>query len=295
MQKKKHRLTMTKKQELEGLFFALPFIIGTMAFFAYPIIYSFLLSFGELDKGSGNMNIIFSGLGNYKRIFVSDTTFLPSLTQVVYVSLLKVPLTLIISLLFAIMLDKAKSFKGFFRIAVFIPFLLGTGQVLDSMLDLGFSKQILAIWDNPYIPEELLTYMGEDILSLLESLFNVIVMVLWSCSVQTLLFLSSIQSISPALYESAQIDGANAYENFWKITMPMVAPMMMLNAVYTIIMSFTGRNNNVLKYILSYTLQKAQYGFSAALGWIYFLIVFLFIGVAWLLIGSYVRRNAKEG
>ncbi len=295
MQRNKHRLTMTKKQELEGLFFAMPFIIGTLAFFAYPIIYSFLLSFGDLDKAGGTMRIIFSGIGNYKRIFVKDTTFLPELLNVIYASLLKVPLTLIVSLLFAIMLDKSKRFKQFFRIAVFIPFLLGTGQVLDSMLDLGFSKQILNIWDNPYIPQELLTYMGEDILTLLESLFNVIVMVLWSCSVQTLLFLSSIQSISPALYESAQIDGANAYENFWKITLPMVSPMMMLNAVYTIIMCFTGRNNNVLKYILNYTLQKAQYGFSSALGWIYFLVVFVFIGVAWLLIGSYAKHNAKGG
>lgn len=286
---------MARRQSLEGLFFASPFIIGTLVFFAYPVLFSLLISFGDLSQAKGTLNIILSGIGNYKRIFVTDTTFLSELLNVVSVALLKVPLTIIISLLFAIMLDRAKRFRAFYRIAVFVPFLLGMGQVLDCMLDLGFNTQILAIADNQYVPRELLAYMGSDILGLLDRVFAMIVMVLWSCSVQTLLFLSAIQSISPALYESAQIDGANAYDNFWKITMPMVSPMMLLNAVYTIIMSFTGRNNNVLKYILLYTQQKAEYGFSSALGWTYFLIVFLFIGIAWLLIGGYMRHNAKGG
>lgn len=288
---KKKRLSMTKRQSLEGVFFATPFIIGTLVFFAYPLVFSMLLSFGDLDKKAAGLNIIFSGIGNYKRIFVSDANFLPGLWNICSISLLKVPLTLIISLLFAIMLDRAGKLKSFYRIAVFIPFLLGMGQVLDAMLDLGFSSQILAIRDNPYIPRELLEYMGDGILGLLDRLFNMIVMVLWSCSVQTLLFLSAIQSISPSLYESSQIDGANAYENFWKITLPMVSPTLMLNAVYTVIMCFTGRNNSVLKYILNYTLVKAEYGFSSALGWIYMLTVFIFIGISWLLIGGYIRKN----
>lgn len=291
MKSQRKRLSMTKRQELEGLFFSIPFIIGTLVFFAYPLIFSMLLSFGDLDKSAGGLKILFSGINNYKRIFVTDTSFLPSLWNICQVALLKVPLILIISLLFAIMLNRAGKLKAFYRIAVFIPFLIGMGQVLDAMLDLGFSNQILAIRDNPYIPRELLEYMGENVLSLLDRLFNMIVMVLWSCSVQTLLFLSSIQSISPSLYESSQIDGANAYENFWKITLPMVSPMLMLNAVYTVIISFTGRNNGVLKYILNYTLVKAEYGFSSALGWIYMLTVFLFIGAAWLLIGKYIRKN----
>lgn len=291
MKGKKSRISMTKRQELEGLFFAVPFIIGTLAFFAYPLIFSVLLSFGDLDKGGNGLKILFSGLGNYKRIFVIDTSFLPGLWSICKVAFLKVPLILIISLLFAIMLNRAGRLKSFYRIAVFIPFLIGMGQVLDAMLDLGFSNQILAIKDNAYVPRELLEYMGDDILGFLDYVFNMIVMVLWSCSVQTLLFLSSIQSISPSLYESSQIDGANAYENFWKITLPMVSPMLMLNAVYTVIICFTGRNNSVLKYILNYTLVKAEYGFSSALGCVYMITVFIFIGIAWLLISSYLRKN----
>ena len=80
-------------------------------------------------------------------------------------------------------------------------------------------------------------------------LFSSIIRLLWQSSVQIILFLSAILGISPALYESAKIDGANAYEIFWKITLPMVSPILLLNLVYTVIASFPDRTNTVLEYI----------------------------------------------
>ena len=92
-----------------------------------------------------------------------------------------------------------------------------------------------------------------------------------------LIFLAGLQSISPAIYESVQIDGATAWETFWKITFPMISPMILVNAVYTIIDSFTTDSNKVMTFIAK-TYQEANGNvLSSAMAWMYFLIVMLII------------------
>ena len=98
-----------------------------------------------------------------------------------------------------------------------------------------------------------------------------------------LIFLAGLQSISPAIYESCQIDGATAWETFWKITFPMISPMILVNAVYTIIDSFTTESNVVMTFISSVYEKPDGDVLSSAMSWIYFLIVIgiiaLFAGI----------------
>ena len=98
-----------------------------------------------------------------------------------------------------------------------------------------------------------------------------------------LIFLAGLQSISPAIYESVQIDGATAWETFWKITFPMISPMILVNAVYTIIDSFTTESNVVMTFISSVYEKPDGDVLSSAMSWIYFLIVIgiiaLFAGI----------------
>lgn len=91
--------------------------------------------------------------------------------------------------------------------------------------------------------------IGTDMLDAITKLVNNIYDIVNRCGVQMLIFLSGLQSIDPAIYESCQMEGASAWETFWKITLPMISPMILVNAVYTIIDSFTASSNGVMSYI----------------------------------------------
>ncbi len=290
--KQKHlRLTARRREGLIGLFFLAPFLIGTLLCFAFPTISSFLLSFGATDTQTAGFHIQMTGLENYSRAFFKDTNFVPYLLDSIQDMLIKTPLILVFSLLIAILLSKVRHFKGFFRVVALLPFLLGNGQVLRQMMREGIDTQILSLTGSSLIPQDMLAYIGQDFLGVIDSLFSIIVTVLWSCGVQILLFLAAIQSISPALYESAHIDGANEYEAFWKITLPMVLPVLLLNTVYTIINSFTDSTNPLLDYIKTWAITKADHGFAAAMGWIYFLFILVFIGLVVLVIERCIKRT----
>jgi ABC-type sugar transport system permease subunit len=113
--------------------------------------------------------------------------------------------------------------------------------------------------------------------------------------VQMLIFLAGLQSISPAIYESVQIDGATAWETFWKITFPMISPMILVNAVYTVIDSFTAENA-VMKYISTIATQIPEKGaaISAAMSWIYFLMVIAILGVLVAVLSMYTFYQKKK-
>lgn len=286
------KLTARGKENLAWLFFVAPFIIGTICFFVYPLISSFILSFGDLDKSRPGYHIEITGFQNYYNAFFQSTVFVPSLLKELKNTLLKVPLTLVFSLIIAIMLNKLTLGKGLFRVVVLLPFLLGTGAVMQQLLTQGLDKQIVNLSNGEIIPISMIQYISADLISLIEAVFKVIVRVLWGSGVQILLFLSALQGISPALYEAAHIDGANEYEVFWKITFPMVAPITLLNMIYSIINSFTDSSNSVLNYIIDRSVTHAQFGFSSAMGWIYFAIIAIIIGLASLLIKGYIKKGA---
>jgi ABC-type sugar transport system permease subunit len=110
-----------------------------------------------------------------------------------------------------------------------------------------------------------------------------------------LIFLAGLQSISPAIYESVQIDGATAWETFWKITFPMISPMILVNAVYTVIDSFT-TESTVMTFInsASQSLPKQGMAISTAMSWIYFLVVIVILGLIAAACSAYVFYQKKN-
>ena len=262
--KQKHlRLTARRREGLIGLFFLAPFLIGTLLCFAFPTISSFLLSFGATDTQTAGFHIQMTGLENYSRAFFKDTNFVPYLLDSIQDMLIKTPLILVFSLLIAILLSKVRHFKGFFRVVALLPFLLGNGQVLRQMMREGIDTQILSLTGSSLIPQDMLAYIGQDFLGVIDSLFSIIVTVLWSCGVQILLFLAAIQSISPALYESAHIDGASTFTVFWKIVMPNVKPAWLTLAIF----SFQGLWNNAnTTYIYREELKSLPYALNQIVG-----------------------------
>ena len=102
--------------------------------------------------------------------------------------------------------------------------------------------------------------------------------------VQILIFLAGLQSISPSLFEASNIEGATGWENFWKITFPMVSPLILVNTVYSVIDSLTNSNNTVMELIRDTAFASQDYGMSSAMAWIYFMAILVIVGlVMWII------------
>jgi len=292
---KRYRLSMQTRRNLQAYTFISPFIVGMCVFFLFPLFVSIKLSFGKLVSLRGFV-IEWSGFEQYFYAFTVDVNFVPMILNVISSTLTRLPLILVFSLIIAIMINKDIRFKGLFRIIYFLPFLLGTGDVMRQLVNQQIDQQVLAAALPFILPRGLLIYMGTAVVGFVETFFNTIVLSLWSSGVQILLFLSALQGITASLYESAKVDGANEWDVFWKITVPMVAPMMQLVIVYSILDSFTAQNNQVLSYIRDQaftTVGGGKFEYAAAIGWIYFVFIILLVSVVIGIMNVYIRGIEK--
>jgi ABC-type polysaccharide transport system permease subunit len=137
--------------------------------------------------------------------------------------------------------------------------------------------------------------VGAEMVEYITTILNNIYDIVNRSGVQMLIFLAALQSISPAIYEACRIDGATSWETFWKITFPMISPMILVNGVYTIVDSFTTESNQIMSYISdAYSASNGGSEVSTAMSWIYFIIVILIVAViAGILSASvfYSRKN----
>ena len=153
---------------------------------------------------------------------------------------------------------------------------MATSTALEGLL--------ISIFQNLGFGTGLVTYISSAVASI-SGIIN-------RSGVQILIFLAALQSISPAIYESCQIDGATSWETFWKITFPMISPMILVNGVYTIIDSFTTASNPAMSYISQ--VYKLQDVLSSAMAWIYFIIVILIVAVIAAILSAFVFYQRKN-
>lgn len=262
----------------EAYTFMAPFIIGVAIFLAFPLFISLKLSFGTVIAVKG-FKIEWSGLEHYINAFVMDTNFIPRFLLVLRDTLTRVPLIMIFSLILAILLNQDIKYRGFFRVVMFLPFLLGSGYIMTLLKTEGITTSALSLTDSPLFPTAFLNYMGASVQKLINGFFEVIVSVLWASGVQILLFLSGLQGIPRSLYESAHVDGATGIEVFFKITVPMMMPIIALNMIYTIVNQFTSADNLILEYIEQVGFWNYQWENASAFAWIYFSFIMCLIGL----------------
>ena len=136
--------------------------------------------------------------------------------------------------------------------------------------------------------------VGQGIVTYVANAVNNIFNIVNRSGVQMLIFLAALQSISPAIYESCRIDGATSWETFWKITLPMISPMILVNGVYTIIDSFTTDSNQVMKYVAEVYGDADGQTLSSAMAWIYFLIIIVIVAIIGGIFSAYVFYQKKD-
>lgn len=266
--RKSKRLGIDRKRSMEAYIFLIPWLIGVCLFFAYPIFVSIRLAFSDIVEFKG-LKTAWVGLENFRYIFFYDINFVPTFLKVVTDTLLNTPLCMVFSLIIAIFINRRMVGRGFFRTAFFIPVLLGTGYIMKQLLGMGVDG--MTVTTGILVPKLIADLLGPSITEVVQGFLDRITVVLWKSGVQIVLFLAGLQGISGSLYEAARVDGATEWEMFWKITLPMISPVIMMNVVYTIVSFFTDTTNPLVDYIYKMNFTNQQFEYAAAMSWLYFI------------------------
>ena len=266
--RKTKRLGIDRKRSMEAYIFLIPWLIGVCLFFAYPIFVSIRLAFSDIVEFKG-LKTAWVGLENFRYIFFYDINFVPTFLKVVTDTLLNTPLCMVFSLIIAIFINRRMVGRGFFRTAFFIPVLLGTGYIMKQLLGMGVEG--MTVTTGILVPKLIADLLGPSITEVVQGFLDRITVVLWKSGVQIVLFLAGLQGISGSLYEAARVDGATEWEMFWKITLPMISPVIMMNVVYTIVSFFTDTTNPLVDYIYKMNFTNQQFEYAAAMSWLYFI------------------------
>lgn len=283
---KKWRLTISQRRVISGYLFILPWLIGAVVFFINPFLQSLRLSFSKITKFK-TFQMEWVGLENYRRAFVWDVDFIPMFIQVVRDTLINTIMIVIISLFVAVLINKNMAFRGFWRGVFFLPVLLGAGYIMEEILGMDVAsgtmsgEAVAQMTRGISVPREFIRYFNPTIVEAITIFLNRITYVLWRSGVQVVLYLAGLQGISSSLYEAARCDAATEWQMFWKITFPMISPVILLNTIYTIIDSFTDISNPIVMYVYDLGFKQTQFEYSAAVSWLYFIFVLLVCGVVY--------------
>ena len=311
--KKRKIASLDRRKARAGWFFILPFIIGFVIIYLPMVYESIVLSFSKLDmtgaSGAGYATE-FVGWENYRNALLVDPDFVKTLVSGLGQLAFDIPAILIFSLFMAVMLNQKAAGRGAFRAIFFSPVILSTGimesiAAADIMSDYMEDSSGIDDGSGQSTADQLVSSMdlqklfanmkvGTELVDYVTKAINNIYGIVNRAGVQMLIFLSGLQSISPAIYESCKIDGATAWETFWKITFPMISPMILVNGVYTIIDSFTTESNAVMSYISSVYSEADGNVLSSAMAWIYFLIVIVIVAVIASVLSAFVFYQRKN-
>lgn len=298
---KKPRFTIEGRKAMTGRLFILPFTVGFLLFFFKPAMESLIFVFSDVQIKLGGFSSDFVGLENLKYIFTVDPDFIQNLFAATTSLLYKVPVVIISSLFFAIVLNSKFRGRTAVRAIFFLPVIIASGVIMEIINSDTFATSLISssegmdstVTATSFGLTNILIDMGlnSTVVEYFSYISSNLYDLMWRTGIQMIIFLAALQSISPALYEASSIEGASAWENFWMITIPMISPMILVNVVYTIIDTFTDSSNEVMSQI-SEVFSAQQYDRASAMSWVYFLIIGLLLGVV-LIITSYSQSERR--
>ena len=291
--------TIPARRARIGTLFILPFIIGFIAFMVKPLFISLQMSFSKYTIQTGEM--AWNNYANYSYAFVVDPQFNQLLVNEISRMAINVIATLVMSFVIAVILNQ--KFKGriLCRIIFFLPVILSSGvlpgietssanyNMINSMAESvneSSGVNLSAALEGLLSVSGVASQVFDVIFQMIDAIYDIVM----ASGIQIIVFLSGLQSISPSLYEAASVEGCSGWESFWKITFPMVSPLLLVNCIYTIIDFFMKNDNQVIEHIndVMYGV-KMDLGAASAESWIYFGVALAFIGLSAFIISRVVK------
>ncbi|MCM3635975.1 MULTISPECIES: carbohydrate ABC transporter permease [Paenibacillus] len=294
-------MSLHRKRSMLGFVFIAPWLIGFLFLYLTPLVQSLMFSFTKLVIQPVGYSLEPIGFENFRNALLVDANFNRVITSSVSQMLISVPMILFFSLFSATLLNQKFRGRTLARAIFFLPVILasnaiasaeqaglinliGSGAYLDEMqADLSSYNitSIVYMLMDVGIPRSFVDYIVSAILGIYD--------IITSSGVQILIFLAALQAVPSSMYEVAKMEGATAYECFWKITFPMVSPLILTNIIYTIIDSFTGSPVTTLIYSVAFETQN--FGLSAAMSWIYTIIVALILVIVGFVLSKRIHYN----
>ncbi|RIK33906.1 MAG: sugar ABC transporter permease [Chloroflexi bacterium] len=287
------------REALVAYAFIAPWVIGFVIFTGGPILASFALSFFRWKVITPPTYL---GLDNYVRMFTADEWFRISIGVTLKYLLLYIPLSQVLALLLAILLNQRVRLVGLWRTIFYVPAVVS--GVAGSVLWLWMYHHELGIVNN-LLP--LVGLQGRNWLYDTNTVLGALVVKsLWNVGVPMVIFLAALQGLPQALYEAAEIDGAGEWTKFRNITLPMLSPAIFFNVVIGVISGIQtfaepyvmtkGGPENATLFMGLYLYQTAfsflNMGYASAMAWIMFVIIFVLTLTQFKLAGRWVYYDA---
>lgn len=295
---KNKRLSLEAKRVKVGYLFTLPFIIGAAVAIVYPITVSVIYSFADITANASGYNIKFVGLGNYNNIFNIDPTFKRILLNTLKSTALNVPVVIIFSFFLASVLNTEFKGRGMARTVLFLPMILNSNLVKsilsgDAVMGSVTEKssadtaQISGAFEGFLSKLDIGTGVTDLLVSSVDNITNILAMSV----IPIIIMLAGLQSVSKSVYEASYVEGATKWEVFWKISLPIVSPMILVSVIYCIIDSFTSVDNAVIEKVKAVSFTDLEFGLGSAMAWSYLLIVLAIVALVYLAVNRFVSYS----
>ena len=275
------------EQRKLGLAYILPFVIGLFLFTAFPFVSSLVLSFTDYDLINPPMYI---GIEHYEYMLLEDDLFWKSMGVTFAYVFMSIPIKLSFALFIAFILNFKLRFINGFRTAYYIPSILGGSIAIAILWRALFAIDGLLNTFLAYAGIDAINWLGEPALAL----FSITLLRAWQFGSAMVIFLAALQNVPLSLYEAAEIDGASKWQMFFKVTVPLITPVIFFNFIMQTTQAFQEFNAPYMiteggpmkyTYMISLYIYESAFshfdmGYGAALSWILFLVVAAFTGLA---------------
>ena len=290
---------MARRDRL-GYAFIAPFLIGFLFLIAIPIVQSVIFSFHDIQIVESGYTLVPKGLENYRYILLVNTAFRAKMVESFQMTVRDTLIVVPFSFFAALILHKPFHGRTLARAIFFLPVVVSSGvfAVMDAntVINMVLSRDPAVSTGSLEATESALAFVNTlfagslpaEITQFVAAATGNISGIVAKSGIQIILFLGGLNTISPSIYESSNIEGATAWVNFWKITFPMSGPYILLNVVYTVIDSFTNINNPLIKSIWNDLTGLKNFGVASASAWLYFILIFAVLGVTFALISRKV-------
>lgn len=277
------KLSYERKKSFYGYGFISIWAIGFILLFLIPFINAIRYSLSDVSIQRGALGLKPVGFQNYIDLFVKNSEFLPAFTETLTSVAVSTPLILVLSVFVAVILNQ--SFKGrtFFRAVFFLPVIISSGIAIDIINNNYFLSLIssgtrtVSMFGSQTISEGLISAgIPQSAVEYIQNTVETVFGLVWNSGIQILILLAGLQSISPTLYEVAAVEGSNSWTTFWKVTIPMLAPMMVVNIFYTVVDNMISYSNEMFKLIDEYT-NSLKFDEAAAMSILNFIILFVVV------------------
>jgi len=294
---------MASKNAISGYLFIAPFIIGFIAFMAYPLYQTVRMVFSNvwLEPAYHTFGWEWTGLENLDWILNVDPDFRWAMTEEIMGMLFLVPAVLVFSLFVAVLLNRKFLGRGVVRAVFFLPVILASGVLVgietnNSLLNMvateiqeqnALRANVTGVIEDMFVNVSGDAPIGDFIQYVLD-IINQIYAIAMASGIQILIFLAGLQTINPSIYEAASIEGATGWENFWKITFPMISPMILVVVVYSVIDFMVRTDGEVIEMVTTSISSFNEFGQGSAMAMVYFAVIAAILGIIGFIISRLV-------